>query len=113
MADEGFSRSDWLRLISGIAWLAILVSWPRPTLAATLLIIGGAMIAFNAMIFWLAVVRGQEASSVAPIFGGILAAAGVALLPFPGSWHWAWVPLLVDWGGIPKFMVALFNEPPR
>jgi len=30
-----------------------------------------------------------HASSVAPIFGGIIAAAGIAALPIAGSWQWA------------------------
>ncbi len=110
MADERFSRSDWVRLISGIAWLAIFVSWPRLTFAVTLLIIGGGMIAFNAMVFWLAVVRGGDAPSVAPVFGGVIAATGVAVLPFAGSWQWAWVPLIVDWGGLPRYSATLFNK---
>jgi hypothetical protein len=113
MAYERFLRSHLLRLVSGIAWLAIFVSWPRLTFAVTLLIIGAVMIAFNAMVFWLAVVRGGDAPSVAPVFGGIIAATGVAVLPFAGSWQWAWVPLIVDWGGLPRFLAALFKRLPR
>jgi hypothetical protein len=113
MANESFSRSDGLRLIAGIAWLALLALWPRPTFAATLLIIGGVMLAYNAMIFWAEVVRGRDASSVVPVFGGIVAAAGVALLPIAGSWHWAWVPLLLDWGGMPRLLAAMFGRSSR
>lgn len=113
MAGDGFSGSDWLRLIAGVAWLALLALWPRPTFAATLLIIGGAMIAYNAMIFWTEVVRGGDAPSVMFAFGGLLAAAGVAVLPIDGSWHWAWVPLLLDWGGIPGLLAAMFRRDSR
>ena len=113
MADERFFLSVWLRLISGIAWLAIFASWPRLTFAVTLLIIGAVIIAFNAMVFWLAVVRGRDAPSVAPVFGGVITAAGVAVLPFAGSWQWAWVPLIFDWGGLPRLLATLFKELPR
>jgi hypothetical protein len=113
MADNGFSRSDWLRLISTITWLVIFMLWPRFTFAVTLLAVGDTMIAYNAMIFWLTVVRKDHAPSVAPIVGGVIAAAGVALLPLAGSWQWAWVPLMIDWGGLPHFLAALFKELPR
>ena len=113
MADNGFSRSDWLKLVLTITWLVVFILWPRLTLAVTLLATGGTMIAYNTMIFWLTVVRRDHAPSVAPIFGGVIAAAGVALLPLAGSWQWAWVPLMIDWGGLPRFLAALFKELPR
>jgi hypothetical protein len=90
MASERFFHSVGLRSISGVAWLALFVSWPRLTFAVTLLIIGAAMIAFNAMVFWLAVVRGRDAPSVAPIFGGVIAATGVAVLPVCGQLAMGW-----------------------
>jgi hypothetical protein len=77
--------------------------------AITLLIIGSALIAFNAIIFWLTVVRKDHASSVAPIFGGIFAAAGIAILPVSESWKWLWVPLLIDWGGLPFFLSGWYS----
>jgi hypothetical protein len=101
---------EWLRLLATVAWLGLLVAWPRPTFALTLVAIGGAFIAFNGMVFWETVVRGGEAPSVAPIFGGLLAAAGVAVLPVDGAWKWAWVPLLVDWGGLPMFAAGLLRH---
>jgi hypothetical protein len=113
MADEGFSRSDWLRLILTITWLIVFILWPRLTFSFTLLAVGGTVIAYNAMIFWFTVVHRNHAPSVAPIVGGIIAAAGVVLLPLSGGWKWAWVPLIIDWGGLPTFLVALFKELPR
>jgi hypothetical protein len=101
---------EWLRPIAVIAWLGIFVVWPQPTAAITLLVAGGAFIAFNAMIFWETVVRKEHAPSVAPIFGGVLGAAGVALLPFPETWKWAWVPLVLDWGGLPLLIVAWYQR---
>lgn len=113
MADPGFSRSDWLRPVLGITWFVIFLFCPQSTFAVTLLAVGGTMITFNAMVFWLTVVRRDHAPSVAPIFGGVIAAAGVALLPLAGSWQWAWVPLMIDWGGLPRFLAALYKELPR
>ena len=103
---DSFGLTDWLRLLSTVAWLIVFVIWPRITLAVTLLIVGGVFIAFNAMIFWATVIRKGQASSVAPIFGGIFAAMGIALLPVDGIWKWAWIPLVIDWGGIPIFLHA-------
>jgi hypothetical protein len=96
----------WLRPLALIAWLGIFVTSPRATAAITLLVLGGAFMAFNAMIFWATVIRRDDAPAIAPLFGGILAAVGVALLPFPDSWKWAWVPLVLDWGGLPLVVVA-------
>lgn len=80
------------------------MNWAQLVFAVALLLIGGAFIAYNAMIFWLTGVRKEDAPSVAPIVGGVIAAAGVVALPVAGSWQWAWVPLLVDWGGIRIFL---------
>ncbi|NCF27068.1 MAG: hypothetical protein GWP69_06780 [Gammaproteobacteria bacterium] len=107
---DTFGVMDWLRLLSTIAWLFIFVNWPQTTFAVTLVIIGGVFIAFNAMVFWITVVRKGHASSVAPILGGVIAAAGIALLPVAGSWNWAWVPLVIDWGGFPIFLAGWYTE---
>ena len=109
MKDEGFSGRDWLRLISTVAWLIVFVIWPQLTLAITLLLIGGGLIAFNLWVFWLTVVRHAPASSVAPIVGGIIAATGIVILPVAGSWKWAWIPFVIDWGGLPVFLAAWYN----
>lgn len=107
---DTFGVMDWLRLLFTIAWLFIFVNWPQITFAVTLMIIGGVFVAFNAMVFWLTVVRKGHASSVAPILGGVIAAAGIAFLPVAGSWVWAWVPLVIDWGGFPIFLVGWCTE---
>jgi len=80
------------------------VNWPQLIFAVALLLVGGAFIAYNAMVFWLTVVRKEHAPSVAPIFGGVIAAAGVVALPVAGTWQWAWVPLVIDWGGFRIFL---------
>lgn len=76
------------------------MNWGQLIFALTLLAIGAVFIAFNAMIFWLEVVRKRAAPSVAPLVGGFIAAAGIAAWPAEGAWTWAWVPLVVDWGGL-------------
>lgn len=101
---DRFGRKDRHRLLAVVAWLLVFVNWPRPVFAATLLAVGTGFIVYNARVFWLTVVRKGEASSAAPIFGGIIAAAGVALLPLEGSWKWAWLPPLLDWGGLPMLL---------
>ncbi len=86
------------------------MDWAQLIFAIISLAIGSVMIAFNAMVFWLTVIRREDAPAVAPIFGGVFAAIGIALLPLPGSWKWAWVPLAADWGGIPIFLAAWFRD---
>ncbi len=108
--DEGFKLKDWLRLIGVVAWLAVFAAWPRMTAGVSLLIAGGVFIAFNAMIFWAGVIHKGHTPAVAPIFGGIFAAAGIAILPVEGIWKWAWIPLLLDWGGLPMFVVACYDR---
>jgi len=53
------------------------VNWARLIFAVALLIIVGGFIAYNAMVFWLTVVRKEHAPSVAPIVGGDIAAVVV------------------------------------
>lgn len=86
------------------------MNWVQLVFSVALLVIGGMLIAYNAMIFWLTVVQKEEAPSVAPIFGGVIAAAGIAALPITGSWQWAWVPLLIDWGGFRIFLAHWFSS---
>lgn len=80
------------------------MTWVQLLFATSLMVVGGVFIAFNAMILWLTVIRRREAPSAAPIVGGLIASAGVISLPVASSWHWAWVPLLLDWGGLPAFI---------
>ena len=114
MADrDTFGIRDWLRLLATVVWLVIFVSWPRITLGVTLIIIGSVAIAYNAMIFWNTVVRKDHAPSVVPLFGGVLVALGVMLLPITESWKWAWIPFVIDWGGLPFLLAwcASYNKP--
>ena len=83
------------------------MNWVQLIFSSALLIVGGVFIAFNAMIFWFTVIRKEDASSVAPIVGGIIAAACGIALPVTSSWHWAWRPLMVDWGRLSHLLVPL------
>lgn len=106
---NAFKQKDWLRLAAGLAWLVIFVFQPQLTFAVTLLIIGVFFISFNAMVFWIDIVCGRHAPAVAPIVGGIIASAGIVIMPLDNAWHWFWVPLLLDWGGIPLFLYGAFR----
>ena len=113
MTDDSFTGRDWLRLLSTVAWLAIFVIWPQLVLAVTVLIVGSALIAFNLIAFWFTMVRNQPSSSVAPIFGGVLAAVGIALLPVADTWKWAWIPFVIDWGGLPLYLFDRYRGHPH
>ena len=112
MADDSFTRRDWLRLAAVVAWLLVFVIWPQLVFSATVLIFGCVLIGFNLWIFWLTVIRKEPASSIAPIFGGLIAAIGIVTLPVTGSWKWAWIPLVIDWGGLPFYLYAKFSTHP-
>ncbi|MDT8376105.1 MAG: hypothetical protein RQ867_05110 [Mariprofundaceae bacterium] len=99
--EQSFTASEWLRLIATVVWLIVFIAWPQLTASITLLTAGSVMIAYNALIFRSTVVRKEEASSLLPFVGGVIAAVGIALLPLEQSWKWAWIPLLIDWGGLP------------
>ncbi len=113
MTDKGFTNKDWLRLIAVVAWLAIFVIWPQFIFAISLLIVGAGLIAFNLVAFWFAVIRNEAFSSVAPVFGGLIAAIGIVILPADGSWKWAWIPFLIDWGGAPIFLYNKYRKHPH
>ncbi len=61
---------------------------------------------------WLAVfvLRPQLVFAITSLFGGMIAAAGVARLPLPGASKWAWIPLVIDWGGLPMLLAAWLTE---
>jgi hypothetical protein len=84
--EERFGIKDWLRPVATIAWLIVFISWPRVTGSVTLLASGVTLMVYNATIFRARIVNNDDAPAVAPVFGGILAAAGIAILPVEGIW---------------------------
>lgn len=86
------------------------MNWPQLIFAVVLLIVGGTFIAYNAVVFYLTVIRKEQAPSVAPIFGGVIAAVGIAVWPVSGTWMWAWIPLVIDWGGFRIFFSHWWSE---
>lgn len=108
MSDQdSFTARDWLRLLATIAWLCIFVVWPRFTLGITFILVGGLFIAYNAMIFLETVIRRGGALSPAPLVGSLCAAMGILFLPIENAWHWAWIPLLIDYGGILPMLTSV------
>lgn len=76
----------------------------RQAAGAGLLLLGGILAASNARLFWRAHVRKEQgAPSMIPIVGGLLGAAGAAIVPALKAW--AWLPPLLDPGC--GFYVAL------
>ena len=104
-----FNATDWLRLLATVAWLCIFVVWPRLTLGITFILIGGVIIAYNAMIFWATVISRGGGPSPAPLLGGLFAAMGILFLPIENAWHWAWIPLVIDWGGILPMLASVIK----
>jgi len=82
------------------------VDWGRLIFSLALLVGGSFAIVVNGWIFWETVIKNQPAPSPVPIVGGIIAAVGIAILPLSGAWMWAWIPIVIDWGGLPAILVA-------
>jgi hypothetical protein len=106
---DSFTARDWLRLLATVAWLGIFMVWPRLTLGITFILVGGVIIAYNAMIFWETVITRGGGPSAVPLVGGVTVGMGILLLPIENAWHWAWIPLLLDWGGIPAMMAWMIK----
>jgi hypothetical protein len=49
-------------------------------------------------------------TSAVPLIGGLVGAIGIVLLPACGSWKYAWLPFILDWGSIPVIVVYLFSK---
>ena len=61
----------------------------------------------NAALFWQGVVRRRKTSSVIPLIGGIFGVLALLSMPIQGvRWHW-WLPLLLDWGGLPVILLSV------
>jgi hypothetical protein len=82
----------------------ILIQW---IFAASLIALGG----FVALMNWAIVIRWlfgtRKHSSWVPLFGGIVAAIGVAIVPSSSVRPFWWIPLLIDWGCVPGFAHAI------
>lgn len=81
-------------------------------IAIILMVFGGAIIAANA---WLPiryfVLRRQDRSiSSIPIIGGLAAALGMVMSSSPTLRSFAWVPLLVDVGGLPSVALLVLYK---
>jgi hypothetical protein len=83
---------------------------PQLIFAVILIGIGVLFMLYNFMIFHATVIRRREASSVLPIFGGIFACAGMIIIPVEGTAYYSWIPILLDWGGLPIFVSAYIEN---
>jgi len=72
-----------------------------------LLVFGVYMTAMNWAVFVNNYILRKKWVSAVPLVGGIAGAIGLGLLPIEGSWRYAWVPLVVDWGSAPVVVVSL------
>ncbi|HEY6139557.1 MAG TPA: hypothetical protein VI670_17480 [Thermoanaerobaculia bacterium] len=76
-----------------------LVVMLRIAIGTPLLALGLWIIVLNWAVVWTAKVGRKKVPSWTPLLGGVLAAAGLALIP--NTSHWWWLPFLVDWGCLP------------
>jgi hypothetical protein len=83
-----------------------LITNSRLVFSLVLALGGSFVVVVNGWIFWETIIRKRRAPSPVPIVGGIFAAVGIALFPWNGTWMWAWIPIVVDWGGLPAILVA-------
>lgn len=71
----------------------------RTILGSVCFLIGAAVVAANLWIMGQEI-RGKRAPSPVPLFGGLLAAFGIAILPIGHARALALAPIVLDWGGV-------------
>ncbi len=79
----------------------------RSVLALVLFVLGAYVITINCWIFYRTMIRRQHAPSVVPILGGIFGVGALLAAPIPVVHAWWWLPLLLDWGGLPGLFTSL------
>lgn len=82
---------------------------PQLIFSLILIIIGGFMVGLNMWIFIETIVLKNQWISPVPVVGGLFMCAGIILYPIEGSSKYSWIPILIDWGGLPAFVTAYFQ----
>jgi hypothetical protein len=82
------------------------MNWGQLIFSVVLILAGSFAILVNGWIFWESIINKRHTPSVIPIVGGIFAAVGITVFPAERTWMWAWLPIVVDWGGLPVIVVA-------
>ena len=77
------------------------------TVSGLLLLFALYMVGMNWAVFVNNHVLKRKWTSAVPLVGGVAGALGILLLPVPGSWRFAWLPLVVDWGSVPVIVASL------
>ncbi|MBC2592657.1 hypothetical protein H5P28_00125 [Ruficoccus amylovorans] len=75
--------------------------------SAVLLLFGGYIAVMNWAVFVNNHVLKKQWASAIPFIGGFVLTMGIVLLPITGSWKYAWIPLLLDWGSVPVVIASL------
>jgi hypothetical protein len=86
--------------------MEIILKW---IIGSALLLVGGWLMILNALVFWRRCVQKRVASSWIPFLGGLLAAAGLALIPLAGIHKWWWLPFFLDWGCLPGITFSIVH----
>jgi len=95
------------RLVERVVWSGNIRPM-KTTLAVLLLVIAAWLIALNWWSFYLSFIRKMKAPSWIPLLGGLLAWAGVSLIPDREMWAVGWIALILDWGSIPGIAHAIY-----
>ena len=83
-------------------------------LSVALLVVSAVIIGTNYYLLFLDVRayirrrRGQDdpgPGSVIPVLGGLLGAIALWIMPVDGTRPWFWIPLVLDWGFAPLFVI--------
>ncbi len=64
--------------------------------------------ALNATVFWNDAVLKKPAPSWIPLLGGVFAAIGLVMLPYPRIRVFWWLPFLLDYGCVPGFAYTAY-----
>lgn len=84
-----------------------MVTSARWIVSGLLLVFSLYMAGMNWAVFVNNYILKKKWTSAVPLLGGVAGVLGVLLLPIAGSWRFAWIPLIADWGSLPVIVVSL------
>ena len=73
-------------------------------IAGSLLLLFGGYVAVMNWVILVHTTMTKGSTSFAPLFGGVVLVAGMALLPVEGLRAWCWTGLFIDFGCAPLFL---------
>ena len=91
--------------LSTLRWMTYLL-WTASFVLVALFIWVASM---NAWVLFVDLRGDSDPPSSIPLFGGLMGAAGLWLMPVEGAAHWFWLPLVLDYGCAPVMLFTAYR----